>query len=88
VPMHLPTGTVTPLFPYLLVAFGFWIGIAIANAIRHPTPKPVQTAVKRCILGLVLLDAILATAFVGLPGLLIGFLLLPANWLGKWVYST
>lgn len=88
VPMHLPTGTVTPLFPYLLVAFGFWIGLAIANAIQHPTPKPVQIAVKRCILGLVLLDAILATAFVGLPGLLIGLLLLPANWLGKWVYST
>lgn len=88
VPMHLAEGTVTPLYPYLLVAFGFWIGFAIANAIRHPAPKPVQIAVKRCILGLVLLDAILATAFVGPAGLLIGLLLLPANWLGKWVYST
>ncbi len=88
VPMHLAEGTVTPIYPYLLVAFGFWIGLAIANAMQHPTPKPVQIAVKRCILGLVLLDAILATAFVGPAGLLIGLLLLPANWLGKWVYST
>lgn len=87
-PVHLKEGTVTPLYPYLLIAFGFWIGLAIANAIQHPTPKPVQIAVKRCILGLVLLDAILATAFVGPAGLLIGFLLIPAHWLGKWVYST
>jgi 4-hydroxybenzoate polyprenyltransferase len=87
-PYHLAEGTVTPLYPYLLIAFGFWIGLAVANAIQQPTPRFVQIAVKRCILGLVLLDAILATAFVGPAGLLIGLLLLPANWLGKWVYST
>ena len=45
-------------------------------------------AVKRAILGLVVLDAVLATAFVGLPGLAILLLLPPAMLLGKWVYST
>jgi 4-hydroxybenzoate polyprenyltransferase len=88
VPLQLQEGTVTPLYPYLLIAFGFWIGLPVASAIQRPTPKPVQLAVKRCILGLVLLDAILATAFVGPAGLLIGLLLIPAHWLGKWVYST
>ena len=76
------------LFPYLLVAFGFWIGIPIARAISTPGPKEVQTAVKRCVLGLVALDAVLATAFVGAWGLLVLLLLPPALVLGKWVYST
>ncbi|HXD89250.1 MAG TPA: UbiA family prenyltransferase [Urbifossiella sp.] len=76
------------LFPYLLVAFGFWIGVAIARAIRQPGSKEVQTAVKRCVLGLAALDAVLATAFVGVPGLLLLLLLPPALALGKWVYST
>jgi 4-hydroxybenzoate polyprenyltransferase len=76
------------LFPYLLVGFGFLIGLPIARAIRQPGPKEVQRAVKRCVLGLVALDAVLATAFVGLPGLAILLLLPPALAIGKWVYST
>ena len=59
-----------------------------ARGHRRPAPKKVQAAVKRCVLGLVALDAVLATAFVGLPGLLILLLLPPALLLGKWVYST
>jgi 4-hydroxybenzoate polyprenyltransferase len=76
------------LFPYLLVAFGFLIGLPVARAIRNPGPKEVQRAVKRCVLGLVALDAVLAAAFVGLPGLAILLLLPPALVIGKWVYST
>ena len=76
------------LFPYLLVGFGFLVGLPISRAVRRPGPKEVQTAVKRCVLGLVVLDAVLATAFVGLPGLVLLLLLPPALWLGKWVYST
>lgn len=87
-PAHLEEGTVPVYFPYLLAVFAFIIGFPVVSAIRQPTPRNVQRAVKRCILGLVLLDAVLATAFVGWPGLLIGLLLLPAAWLGKWVYST
>jgi 4-hydroxybenzoate polyprenyltransferase len=88
VPMQLPPGSTSPLFPYLLVAFGFLIGVPVVRAIRQPSPGRVQAAVKRCILGLVVLDAVLATAFVGPAGLLILLLLPPALLLGKWVYST
>jgi hypothetical protein len=76
------------LFPYLLVAFGFAVGIPLSRAIRRPGPTEVQAAIKRCVLGLVALDAVLAVAFVGLPGLTILLLLPPALLLGKWVYST
>jgi 4-hydroxybenzoate polyprenyltransferase len=88
VPLHLPEGTSPWYFPILVVAFGFYIGMPIAAAVQRPDPKRVQAAVKRCILGLVVLDAVLATAFVGWPGLLILLLLPPALLLGKWVYST
>ena len=88
VPVHLPVGSSPWFFPYLLVGFGFIVGVPVVRAIDRPQPKFVQAAVKRSILGLVVLDAVLATAFVGLPGLLILLLLLPAAWLGKWVYST
>lgn len=76
------------IFPFLLVAFAFYVGLPVARAIQKPGPKEVQAAIKRCVLGLVALDAVLATAFVGAPGLLILLLLLPALLLGRWVYST
>ncbi len=88
VPLRVPAGTSSDLFPYLLVAFGFWIGMPVIQAIRKPTPERVQAGVKRCILGLVALDALLASVFVGTPGLLVLLLLPPALWVGKWVYST
>lgn len=77
-----------PLFPYLLAGFAFFIGIPVVKAIRHPLPRHVQRAVTRCILGLVILDAILATSLAGLIGLALVLLLVPAQFLGKWVYST
>lgn len=85
---ELPGGTGTVAFPYLLVGFGFLVGRPVARAIGEPGPRTVQAAVKRCVLGLVALDAVLATMFVGVPGLLILLLLPPGLWLGKWVYST
>jgi 4-hydroxybenzoate polyprenyltransferase len=88
IPVHLDEGRVPFYYPYLLAGFVLFVGFPIDTAIREPTPNRVQMAVKRCIFGLVILDAVLATAFVGWPGLLIGLLLLPAAWLGKWVYST
>jgi 4-hydroxybenzoate polyprenyltransferase len=87
-PAHRDPGTTFFLYPYLLVAFGFYVGLPISRAVQNPGPKQVQAAVKRCILGLVVLDAVLASTFVGPAGLLIVLLLLPASWLGKWVYST
>jgi 4-hydroxybenzoate polyprenyltransferase len=93
VPVHFAPGTAHPdpapwYFPYFVAGFIFYVGTPVVRAIRRPEPKPVQAAVKRSILGLVVLDAVLATAFVGWPGLLILLLLPPALWLGKWVYST
>src|SRR5262249_46268267 len=60
--------TSSVVFPYLLVAFGFVVGFPVAQAVAAPTPARVQAAVKRAVLGLVALDAVLATALAGLPG--------------------
>lgn len=76
------------LFPYLLVGFGFYLALAMVPAIRQPVPGKVQPAVKRSVLGLVVLDALLASALVGPLGLLLALLLVPGLLLGRWVYST
>jgi 4-hydroxybenzoate polyprenyltransferase len=76
------------LFPYLLIGLGFLIGFPISRAISRPTPSHVQKAVKHAILGLVILDASLASAIAGIVGLVILLLLLPALYLGRWIYST
>jgi len=75
-------------FPYLMVAFAGYLALAVLPAISRPVPQRVQPAVKRAVLGLVLLDAILAAGLVGWGGLALVLLLAPAMWLGKWIYST
>jgi 4-hydroxybenzoate polyprenyltransferase len=87
-PWWFPPGPSSPLFPYLLVGLGFLVGLPVCQAINRPTPPAVQTAVKRAIFGLVLLDATLATAVAGIVGLGLLVLLLPAMYLGRWIYST
>jgi len=76
------------LFPYALLVFLFAIGRPVLRAIAHPVPERVQAAVKRSILGLVLLDAVLAMGLIGVVGLAICLLLLPAAYVGRWIYST
>jgi 4-hydroxybenzoate polyprenyltransferase len=76
------------VFPYLLVGLAFLIGFPVSKAISRPTPTHVQQAVKRTIMGLVVLDAALATALSGIVGLMILILLIPALYLGRWIYST
>jgi 4-hydroxybenzoate polyprenyltransferase len=75
-------------FPYFLVVLGFLVGIPAGFAITDPSPRNVQRAVKRAIMGLVVLDAVLATAIAGAIGLTLLVLLLPALYLGRWIYST
>jgi 4-hydroxybenzoate polyprenyltransferase len=87
-PLGLERGLGTILFPYMLVALGFLVGLPVSQAIVKPTPVNVQAAVKRAIMGLVVLDAVLATAFAGLWGLLVLLLLPPALYLGRRIYST
>ena len=87
-PLHWEEGRTPFYYLYLLAGFGFLVGTPVASATRTPSARDVQRAVKRSILGLALLDAVLASAFVGWPGLLIALLLVPAVLLGRRVYST
>lgn len=87
-PSMIPGNTCSWLYPYSLVAFGGYLWPAIYRAVKYPTPTNVQGAVKRLILGLVFLDAILASAFAGTLALVLVVLLIPAKLLGKWIYST
>jgi 4-hydroxybenzoate polyprenyltransferase len=80
--------TSSVLFPYLLVGLGFLVGVPAVHAVAEPTPRRVQMAVKRALVGLVVLDAVLATALGGTMGLAILVLLLPVLYLGRWLYST
>ena len=88
VPVSLEKENASVLFPYLLVAMGFFVGIPVCAAINNPAPSRVQRAVKRSIMSLVALDAVLATAVAGAAGLIILILLFPALYLGRWIYST
>jgi 4-hydroxybenzoate polyprenyltransferase len=90
-PLHLPEGqTPSPLFVYLLVGLGFFLGLPAARAVRNPSPSRVQAAVTRFLMGLILLDAVLATATVGTAGVLIALLMAPSVYLNsrRWLYAT
>jgi 4-hydroxybenzoate polyprenyltransferase len=89
-PALFPAGSASPLFPYLLVALGFLVGIPVGKAVAGPSPPHVQAAVKRALMGLVVLDAVLATAVAGTLGLVILVLLVPILFLGRWrwLYAT
>jgi 4-hydroxybenzoate polyprenyltransferase len=90
-PVFLPEGQHSSfLFPYLLVALGFVVGTPVVRAISNPTPSQVQAAVKRALMALILLDAVLATATAGIAGLLILLLLVPSLYLNRksWLYAT
>ena len=78
------------LFPYLLVALGFVVGVPVVRAIANPVPSQVQAAVKRALMALILLDAVLATAVAGAIGLVILLLLAPSLYLNRksWLYAT
>lgn len=89
-PARLPPGRSSLLFPYLLVAFGFALALPISRAIAFPTPSRVQAAIKQALVGLIVLDAILATALAGTVGLVILVLLAPSVYLNRksWLYAT
>jgi 4-hydroxybenzoate polyprenyltransferase len=89
-PLQVSAEQRSSLFLYLLVGLGFFIGMPVVRAIAQPTPHYVQAAVKRALMGLVLLDAVLATATAGLLGLLILLLLAPSLYLNRksWLYAT
>jgi 4-hydroxybenzoate polyprenyltransferase len=89
-PLHDPPERASWLFPYLLVVLGFVVGLPLSQAIASPTPHRVQAGVRRALLGLILLDTVLATARAGTVGLVLLVLLLPALYLNRrrWLYAT
>lgn len=87
-PLHADSSGTTWVFPYLLTALGIGLSVPVLAAIRKPEPRNVQRAVKTAILGLIALDAVLATAISGVYGILILVLLPPALIVGRRVYST
>jgi 4-hydroxybenzoate polyprenyltransferase len=65
------------------------MAFTLIQAIRTPAPVRIQRAVKVGILGIILFDAALVAFCRGLPlSLLVVILLIPAVWLGRWLYST
>lgn len=87
-----------PLFPEREISsMGLiWLGLLAAalgfrmiQAILTPSPVRIQSGVKLGVLGIILLDAAIVGSFCGLPlSLLVVVLLVPAGWLGKWLYTT
>lgn len=74
---------------WLMVALAAIIAIRCALAVIDPQPLRVQTAVKQCILSLIMLDAAVCLAVRGPTyALVILLLLVPATFLGRWIYST
>lgn len=88
--VQVPPERVAVLFPYLLVALGFFVGVPIRRALLAPSPGNVQSAVKRSLMGLILLDAVCATATAGTLGLAVLLLLAPSLYLNRrrWLYAT
>lgn len=72
----------------LLVGWLSLMLLFLVKAYTLHTPATVQSAVKFGILSLVVLETIHTTLAVGLPGLLVLLLLVPALLLGKVIYST
>lgn len=90
-PVFLPEGQHSSfLFPFLLVALGFFVGVPAARAIVDPMPSSVQSAVRRALIALILLDTVLATAVTGTLGLFLLILFIPSLYLNgrQWLYAT
>jgi 4-hydroxybenzoate polyprenyltransferase len=76
-----------------LAALGFvaiWIDVRLLSAVREPTPQNVQSAVKRMLLAIVLLDATMVYCKTGDPILAVGVaaLIIPAATLGRRIFIT
>jgi 4-hydroxybenzoate polyprenyltransferase len=78
------------LFVYLLVGLGLAVGMPACKAIANPTPARVQAAVRRALLGIIVLDSALASALAGNVALVLLVLLVPALYLTRlrWLYAT
>jgi 4-hydroxybenzoate polyprenyltransferase len=89
-PHPTPGRSLIPLEGLLVLGLvGLAVNRAAARAIRQPTPRSIQQAVKTGILALVWLDVGLVAAVRGVePAALVAVLWVPAFVLGRWIYST
>jgi 4-hydroxybenzoate polyprenyltransferase len=67
-----------------------WIDTRLVAAVREPTPRNVQAAVKQQLLAIVLLDATMVGCKTGDPvlAMAVAALLIPAATLGRWIFIT
>jgi 4-hydroxybenzoate polyprenyltransferase len=67
-----------------------WIDTGLVAAVREPTPRHVQAAVKQLLLAIVLLDATMVGCKTGDPVLAtaVAALIVPAATLGRWIFIT
>jgi len=73
----------------LMAVLGALIGFRCLRAVVEPVPYRVQTAVRQCILSLVILDAAACFVVRGIPGaVMVLVLLVPTVVLGWWIEST
>lgn len=73
----------------LMLVLGLLIGWRCVLAVADPSPGPVQTAIKQCIMSLIVLDAACCLAVRGPQwAMVILLLLVPSMLLGRWIYST
>ncbi|MFH1918314.1 MAG: UbiA family prenyltransferase [Planctomycetota bacterium] len=76
-------------FSLLIAVLALLIGFRCLRAVVEPVPHRVQTAVKQCILSLVILDATACFVVRDVAGAVIVLLLLvPTVILGRWIEST
>jgi 4-hydroxybenzoate polyprenyltransferase len=66
------------------------INIRLTNALMNPQPQPVQAAIKMMLYSLVMLDATLVLFYTGhmTYAVLTAGLVLPAMFLGRWIFVT
>lgn len=79
-----------PLEGLLVILLVAWVvNLAVAHALREPTPKTLQNAVKTGVLSLVWLNVGVVAAVRG-PAVAaaVALLWIPAFLLGRWLYST
>jgi 4-hydroxybenzoate polyprenyltransferase len=67
-----------------------WIDTRLVAAVRDPSPRNVQAAVKQLLLAIVLLDATMVGCKTGDPllALAVAALFVPAATLGRWIFIT
>jgi 4-hydroxybenzoate polyprenyltransferase len=88
-PPLLPQLTRPGIWPGLVLLLMLPVGRQVVAAILQPTPNRVQYAVKQAIRTLILLDAAVCLATVGIPAALaVLSLIIPLIILGRWIEST